>query len=517
MINIVKFGADGSAYSKTLKGMRGETSKFSSSVSSLLKGAFAYVGVAGLRQIGDEFVQISRQAAKLGIGVESFQKLSKVAGQFGINSETLGDAIKDLNVKITDGSMGAKAYAEVFEWIGLSLADVAKMSPEEQFYALADAVAAADGNLSRFALDEINDAMFQIGPMMQLGSKRIKEMADAYGVLSKAQIDALVKADQMMASMTGKFKTLVGGVMAKYARMASDLADIFDKLDKRGGGGGPDTSGPSRGLPRDMSSKYNFIGGKWVLKDEFKDKPEEEEEAERKLEDIAPKSDAQIKLEGAELKTAEAQEALRQQSLTDEQKYIELIEKRKKVEAELLKLGEKLYEEGATQEEAIKLEELKVEWLKLQNEELKAQVKLKKQLAGAGVVTITDAEGQVDDQIEDWQNSQDKIDADKKKEDAAAAREKDKEAGLSAADLRKQIELEKKAREEAGMTPEELLARRKGELQGAEGIFADIKAKANADGVITNAEREGMNAQELEIEKRKSEIAGLEDTAVVDR
>ena len=94
--------------------------------------------------------------------------------------------------------------------------------------------------------------------------------------------------------------------------------------------------------------------------------------------------------------------------------------------------------------------------------------------------------------------------------------EEDKEAGKSAADLRKQIELEKKDREEAGMTQEELLARRKGELQDAEGIFADMKTKAMEDGVITNAEREGLNAQELEIEKRKSEIARLEDEAAID-
>jgi len=94
--------------------------------------------------------------------------------------------------------------------------------------------------------------------------------------------------------------------------------------------------------------------------------------------------------------------------------------------------------------------------------------------------------------------------------------EEDKEAGKSADELRDQINQEKKDREEAGMTPEELLARRKGELQDAEGIFADMKTKAMEDGVITNAEREGLNAQELEIEKRKSEIARLEDEAAID-
>lgn len=116
---------------------------------------------------------------KLGIANTTFSQLSAAGAKFGLEAETVGDALKDLNVRITDAAGGAKAYEEIFVKIGLSTKELVKLSPEDQFYKVADAIANADENTRRWALDEINDSMFRLGPLMEQGSAKIIAMGKA--------------------------------------------------------------------------------------------------------------------------------------------------------------------------------------------------------------------------------------------------------------------------------------------------------------------------------------------------
>ena len=174
---VYKITADGKGYVRTLQRMRGDTKKFGSDVKgemsgigSAIKGAFAYVGFASFKSVIDEVAQLGRLARNLGADFEGFQTVTNAARQFGIEAETVADAIKDLDVKMTDGSLGAKAYAEVFDLVGISLDEAMGMTSLERFYAFADAVKAADGQLSAFSADEINDNMFRLLPLLERGS-----------------------------------------------------------------------------------------------------------------------------------------------------------------------------------------------------------------------------------------------------------------------------------------------------------------------------------------------------------
>ena len=155
-----KIKADGSGYTKTVNRLRGDTKKFSGDVKgemtgigTAIKGAFAYVGINAFKGVMDDITELSRLARTIGDDFDGFQTITNAARQFGLEAETVADAIKDLDVKMTDGAMGAKAYAEVFELVGISLDEAMGMTQLERFYAFADAVKAADGQISSFSAD----------------------------------------------------------------------------------------------------------------------------------------------------------------------------------------------------------------------------------------------------------------------------------------------------------------------------------------------------------------------------
>jgi len=481
---VYKIRADGKGYVKTLQKMRGDTKKFGtdvksqmSGISGALKGAFAFAGVSGLRAISQEFVEMSRQARRLGVDAVEFQKLARAAGEFGIKSETLGDAIKDLNVKITDGALGAKSYAEAFALVGLEVEDVKKMTPTEQFYAFSDAIKSAGGNLARFDLDEVNDSMFQSGEFASLGSEKIRELADSYDVLTQAQLNNLESAEKSIKKLTDSFKILVGEIMSRYSRIVKELSDTLDRLDKKAGGKG-------RG-GYEIKQKgvfFDFTPGKSFTldeDDETEDKPQglgDDVISPEKLKASAKLKDDILKEESKQL--AE-QEKRKQALMDDEEKLLDIQKKKLAVEEELADLGELVYEGLATEDQRLKFAKQMTELEELRTAEQKKQLEIHEKIK-----SIKEAQKEKDD-------AQAKRDA-KALDDELQGEQ----------DIREAIAKEKSDREEIGMDDEQILERRKDELK---------KMQENITKGVFSGPDEVAQA-ELNIEGKKTEIATLEQS-----
>jgi len=198
MAAVFKFKADGSQYARGLNQMRGQTQKFTTSVKGMVAGAFAGVSIAGFKNLLDNIVEMRRASERLGIGVEMFQKLSYAAKQTGADSERLADAIKDLDVKLQDGIMRGGSFAELIQELGMDMNELAAMSPDKRFLAFSDAIKNASGSLSRFGADEFGDAMFEMLPLLELGSDGILKLADDAKVMGDAQSAAAERASQMI-------------------------------------------------------------------------------------------------------------------------------------------------------------------------------------------------------------------------------------------------------------------------------------------------------------------------------
>jgi len=86
----------------------------------------------------------------------------------------------------------------------------------------------------------------------------------------------------------------------------------------------------------------------------------------------------------------------------------------------------------------------------------------------------------------------------------------EKKAREGVASTQDKIAAERKEREEMGMSDEEILARRKSELEQKEQELAGLGEDANGDGKIDTADDQFRADKQLDIENLKTEIKGLE-------
>jgi len=243
MAAVFKFKADGSEYTRGLNKMRDQTKKFSSSVKGVLAGAFAGFSIAGIKNVLDGMVEMKRAAERLGVGVEMFQKLSYAAKQTGVDAERLADAMKDLDVKLQDGIMRGGSFAELIEELGLDMNELAAMAPDERMLAFADAIQTASGSLSRFGADEFGDAMYELLPLLEMGSEGILKLGDDAQTMSAQQAAAAERASKLIDGTISNMISQLGIWLANGLQMfeyfitgatqaAIEIANVWKPLGK---------------------------------------------------------------------------------------------------------------------------------------------------------------------------------------------------------------------------------------------------------------------------------------------
>jgi len=496
---IFGFGADGSQYARTLNKMRSQTKKFSGSVKNLLKGAFAFAGFRGMKSLIDDMDRIQKLSKRFGMSAEDVQKFGFAAEQGGTTLEVLAKGLAQANRAAIEASNGLVTYQRAFDDLGISYEDFAAMDQAEQFYTIADAIKEAQDKNKALAASQtiLGRAGLELIPTLKDGSQSIKDLVDDLKTFTDAEVDAAAALNDQINAILQDLSATFGKwfvqaaqgwqiLVAAGTQAARELKSVYGSLGKfllltltnpvaAGLAAGKDfdtTKGAAGRIGDAAMAEYDR------QQEEIR-KADAERQAEREKQRKgagAGGADDPVQIAKNEEKAAEIRKKREEEALSAVERLKEATSERIAIEKQL---GEFTTDMLNYSETELALEEAITKELDAQNELKSIQNDL---IAKSIADSAKFLKGE---------------------------QEKDKEAGKSADELRDQINQEKKDREEAGMTPEELLARRKGELQDAEGIFADMKTKAMEDGVITNAEREGMNAQELDIEKRKSEIAGL--------
>ena len=96
--------------------------------------------------------QLDKMSARTGVSVETLSALDFAAQRSGASIEDVEKGIRTLQVSIRNGTRGLETYTDAFDELGLSADQLAQMSPEEQFAAVADALASIDDPSRRAAL-----------------------------------------------------------------------------------------------------------------------------------------------------------------------------------------------------------------------------------------------------------------------------------------------------------------------------------------------------------------------------
>ena len=493
MAAVFKFKADGSQYSRGLNQMRDQTKKFSASVGSMLKGAFAFAGIAGIKRLMSEMDRVQKLSLRFGISAEAIQRMGFAAEQGGASMEILAKGLANANRMAVEATRGIKTYERAFADLNINAHEFIKLDQEEQFMVLADAIRyATDQNKAMAASQTVmGRAAMEMRAQMLKGADGYREVTDGLKTMTQEQVDAAAAANDainkfttnakvVLVDFTGFLSKMIKGARAAGGQMALDSGGIAVKLgrawkaalsgqgtkqafaelkgyvdDLRGGGAAQVKLAFEEGvygqeledMIRERTAK-GLAGGLETIRDITSGlitagQPKEEDPEAIKIQD---------KIAAEKKKQAEAE-------MKDKEKLASLDEE---IARGLEEYAVIAAEEG---KDSIKAKEKELELLKLQTEQKAIQKK------------ISDNE---------------------------------KKAREGVASTQDKIAAERKGREEMGMSDEEILARRKSELEQKEQELAGLGEDANGDGTIDTADDQFRADKQLDIENLKTEIKGLE-------
>lgn len=225
----LKIGADATAYKNELEKMRGQTKAFSSKIGGIMKGAFALLSVGALRNIADEFIEIGMAADRLNVGTKEFSKIAQAASAYKIPVDQLADAMKDLNVKITEASLEPDGtWGKLFEQMNFDVTSAKMKDANKQLYMFIEALAKVPQERVSFYLDEFGDAMYSLGPIARGVGKDIQSFANQYKGLSPQEIQSLQAGEAAWRKITLFLKTQTLPILTQIAGTIEGLTMFFE-------------------------------------------------------------------------------------------------------------------------------------------------------------------------------------------------------------------------------------------------------------------------------------------------
>jgi hypothetical protein len=181
-------------------------------------------------EYGDE---ISKAAAKTGVGVEAFSELAYAAKQTDIEMASLSTAFKKMQVTLSEAGSGSKSATDALAALGLTVKELKALAPDKQFELLADRIAALKdpADRARAAVDFFGKAGADLLPLFQDGARGVRELREEAhrlgATLTEEQVQALADTDsavkRLKATYSGLARTLT-------AEVAPGLSMVFDNL-----------------------------------------------------------------------------------------------------------------------------------------------------------------------------------------------------------------------------------------------------------------------------------------------
>lgn len=198
-------------------------------VGGVITGAVMGITVAWAKA-GDE---VAKLAKKTGFSTEALSELRHVAELSGTNLAGLETGIKRMQSTILDASYGMETYTRTFDDLGLSIEDLLKLSPEEQFMTILEALADIEDPTLKAALavDIFGRAGTDMLPMLSDGAEGLAQMrqeAHDLGIIFDAE--AAKQAEEFNDALTRLKAAIKGAVTIIASTLAPIITDLADKI-----------------------------------------------------------------------------------------------------------------------------------------------------------------------------------------------------------------------------------------------------------------------------------------------
>lgn len=196
-------------------------------VGRTLAGMFTVGAVVAFgKELLDTADSLEKLSDKTSIGVEELQRLQAVAQDSGNTLEEVANAVNQMQRRIGEG---APKTAAALNEIGLSIAELKALSPDEQFFAIAKAIAAIKDPTEQMAVGValMGKGFAQVLPTIKADIDKLK---DSTVTMSKENVKALDDLGDSMGRLWTSSKNALGGMVGWLVRAGSALEQFKANL-----------------------------------------------------------------------------------------------------------------------------------------------------------------------------------------------------------------------------------------------------------------------------------------------
>ena len=198
-------------------------------------GAAAVVGAAaaGMWAAMSEGGALVDLTGQTGIGIEKLMALKLAFQQAGLEAEQVGPVINKLQKQIGEAAQGNQQAAAMFQKLGLSIADIQAMSPEEQLKKVGDAIKKIEDPATKSAVAmEIFGKSG--GKLLSLFTSGMDEAATSIGnqaQMMAANAGIFDKITDTLGTAILKLQGFFVGMASAIAPQLLEAVDAFNAID----------------------------------------------------------------------------------------------------------------------------------------------------------------------------------------------------------------------------------------------------------------------------------------------
>lgn len=215
---LLRLGLDASGFTQGARNARKELGLMEKGVgslkgelTSLAAGLAAGIGIAALAREALQFAEsVTKVHDQTGLAVDSIQYLRLAADLTGVSIDSLAGLVNKMQRQLVEAS-GNKKVAEQFKDIGLEIADLRKMRPEDQLQAIAKAIAEIQdpAEQSAAAVLAFGKSGAEALPELKALASQQTELQDAFTRTGGAVSGETIAAVESLGDSFGELKTSV--------------------------------------------------------------------------------------------------------------------------------------------------------------------------------------------------------------------------------------------------------------------------------------------------------------------
>ena len=180
--------------------------------------------------MGDE---VAKMSIRVGFGVRALSELGFAAEQSGSNLDQLGTGLFRMIRRVANASTGTGPAVRALKELGLVAEDLTQLSPEKQFYAIADALAGVKNEslAAQYAFELFGLGAKQLLPLLREGTAGMNKLRKEARELGRSISPTDAQAAAILADAWNRLiSTLKGATFQIGSALASSLGVTYDKI-----------------------------------------------------------------------------------------------------------------------------------------------------------------------------------------------------------------------------------------------------------------------------------------------